>query len=273
MEKVPPEKKVKTTESQNQDSSKLDFLLDSIDDEINDLSDNMVNKDPMMSEPTSNGDGAALEHDSKTKITKNPDLDMDLFENTERPPADAKSEGKNTSAALDALSDAESEVNAMLAAERLAGDTEDPIDAATAEAEGDEAIIELTELLATREVDASKILEGAKGLTEAAVEPHAFDHELSKDLFPELAIEAESIEGDAGSEEPLMRWLNERDIKYRYVDVDKIPYAQKSKILDYLRETYDKRISYPYMVCDKKDVVVGYNPGEYEELMKGGGAA
>ncbi len=66
------------------------------------------------------------------------------------------------------------------------------------------------------------------------------------------------------------RWLNERDVKYRYVDVDKIPREEKSKILDFLKETYNSRISYPFMICDE-DHVVGYDPGKYEKLMKGEG--
>ncbi len=66
------------------------------------------------------------------------------------------------------------------------------------------------------------------------------------------------------------RWLNERNVKYRYIDVDKIQYSQKSEILNYLKKNYQQRVSYPYMVCDKKDVVIGYNPDKYEELMKGG---
>ncbi|MFX1393483.1 MAG: glutaredoxin family protein [Promethearchaeota archaeon] len=65
-------------------------------------------------------------------------------------------------------------------------------------------------------------------------------------------------------------WLNERNIKYRYIDVDKIQYSQKSEILNYLQKNYQQRISYPYMVCDKNDVVVGYNPNKYEELLKDG---
>ncbi|MFX1446300.1 MAG: glutaredoxin family protein [Promethearchaeota archaeon] len=65
-------------------------------------------------------------------------------------------------------------------------------------------------------------------------------------------------------------WLNERDFKYRYVDVDRINYEDKSKIMDYLINKYNSRISYPFMICDD-EVVVGYNPGKYEELMKSGG--
>ena len=67
------------------------------------------------------------------------------------------------------------------------------------------------------------------------------------------------------------RWLNERNVKYRYVDIDKIDPSEKSKILTFLRETYKpERISYPFVVCDEK-FVVGYNPGKYEELINHGG--
>ncbi len=65
-------------------------------------------------------------------------------------------------------------------------------------------------------------------------------------------------------------WLNDRDVQYKYVDVDQINFEEKSKIMDYLRENYQSRISYPFMICDG-EVVVGYNPEKYEELMKSGG--
>ncbi len=62
------------------------------------------------------------------------------------------------------------------------------------------------------------------------------------------------------------RFLEERKLKYRYIDVDKIERQDKSKILDYLKSTYDTRISYPFLVC-KSGHVVGYNPNKYEELL------
>ncbi len=65
-------------------------------------------------------------------------------------------------------------------------------------------------------------------------------------------------------------WLNDRDVQYKYVDVDQINFEEKSKIMDYLRENYQSRISYPFMICDG-EVVVGYNPDKYEEFMKSGG--
>jgi glutaredoxin len=66
-------------------------------------------------------------------------------------------------------------------------------------------------------------------------------------------------------------YLNDRNIKYKYIDVDKLTTKEKSEILDYLRENYKPdRIAYPFLVCDGK-FVVGYDPNKYEELMKGGG--
>ena len=62
-------------------------------------------------------------------------------------------------------------------------------------------------------------------------------------------------------------FLNDRDIKYRYVDLDKIDPSEKAKILQYLRQNYQNRISYPFLVCDDK-FVVGYDLSKYEELMK-----
>lgn len=66
-------------------------------------------------------------------------------------------------------------------------------------------------------------------------------------------------------------WLNEKGVKYRYVDIDKIDPDEKSKVLTYLREEYKpERISYPFVVCDDA-FVVGFNPAKYEELVKQGG--
>ena len=61
------------------------------------------------------------------------------------------------------------------------------------------------------------------------------------------------------------RFLDDRKLKYRYIDLDKIERADKSKIIDYLQTKYNSRISYPFLVCEKGHVV-GYKPNEYENL-------
>lgn len=63
------------------------------------------------------------------------------------------------------------------------------------------------------------------------------------------------------------RFLNDRNMKYRYIDVDKIDTKDKSMLLDKLKSQYQTRISYPFLVCESGHVV-GYNPNQYEELFK-----
>ena len=65
-------------------------------------------------------------------------------------------------------------------------------------------------------------------------------------------------------------WLKDHDVQYKYVDLDQIDFKEKSKIIDYLGDRYQSRISYPFMICDD-EFIVGYNPNRYEELMKSGG--
>jgi len=65
------------------------------------------------------------------------------------------------------------------------------------------------------------------------------------------------------------RYLQDNDMKYQYVDVDKIPAEDKSKILNYLKDSYQSRISYPFLICDNGHVI-GYDPEKYKELMMDG---
>ncbi|MHA2282267.1 MAG: glutaredoxin family protein [Promethearchaeota archaeon] len=92
---------------------------------------------------------------------------------------------------------------------------------------------------------------------------------------------AKEVEGEKGSDQNIIiftlstcmwckkckRFLDDRKLKYRYIDVDKIERQDKSKIIDYLRSKYNARISYPFLIC-KKGHVGGYNPNQYEELLE-----
>ncbi|MHA2039234.1 MAG: glutaredoxin family protein [Promethearchaeota archaeon] len=91
---------------------------------------------------------------------------------------------------------------------------------------------------------------------------------------------AKEVEGEKGLEDNIIiftlstcmwckkckRFLDDRNLKYKYIDIDKIERSDKSKILEYLRSKYSARISYPFLVCEKGHVV-GYNPNQYEELL------
>ena len=65
------------------------------------------------------------------------------------------------------------------------------------------------------------------------------------------------------------RYLDEKDIKYSYIDMDKIEYRHKQQILDFLKATYKERVSYPFLICDNK-AIVGYNPTKYDEMLQSG---
>jgi len=67
------------------------------------------------------------------------------------------------------------------------------------------------------------------------------------------------------------RWLAEHDVKYRYIDLDKLDFKDKAEILDFLRANYSQRISYPFMIYDN-EYVIGYDPNKYEELINGEGS-
>ena len=89
------------------------------------------------------------------------------------------------------------------------------------------------------------------------------------------------VEGENGAEEDIViftlstcMWckrckyfLNEHKMKYRYIDVDKIDIQDKAKIINYVKEKYQKSISYPFLGC-KSGHVKGYNPEKYKELLK-----
>ena len=65
------------------------------------------------------------------------------------------------------------------------------------------------------------------------------------------------------------QYLRDKDVQYKYIDVDRIQPSQKARIMEFLRENYQERISYPFLICDGK-AVVGYDPNKYDNMIKTG---
>lgn len=92
---------------------------------------------------------------------------------------------------------------------------------------------------------------------------------------------SQEVEGEKGIEENILiftlstcmwckkckSFLNERKLKYKYIEMDKIDPKDKAKIINYLKEKYQSRVSYPFLVCESGHVV-GYNPNKYDDLLK-----
>ena len=186
-------------------SKKLDFLLDTIDTEVANLADVVEVPGPILDDVTSNEGGAISLNDQKAPL-EGLELDMDLFDESEESPPKKKLGNSQAQTALDAMSDAEGEVEAMLAKEAETSDTGGDTPPATSQESVDQDIAKaLDELLATREVDASKLLKEKPVPQKPPAEksPPVFEEQLSEDLFDDLDKGSKAEEVDPGKDEPL----------------------------------------------------------------------
>jgi hypothetical protein len=148
---------LKNSSPKREATKKLDFLLDTIDTEVADLADVVEVAGPILADKTSGGEVSTISLDDEAVGMDSLELDMDLFGESDEPPPEDEPADNQAQAALDAMSDAEGEVEAMLSMEASPGAGSPPA-AETNEEKVDAGIAKaLDELLATREVDASKL--------------------------------------------------------------------------------------------------------------------
>jgi hypothetical protein len=195
-------KKTEDREPQEKTSKKLDFLLDSIETEVADLAETVVTQGPILNEETSDDEGSAAGLIHEATVMEDLDPDMDLFADSVEPPTEAESADRETTAAFDALSSAEGEVESMLASEKVVRDNEDiALVPPGQDASDQDAAKALAELLTTREVDASALLEKAKEEDKAVTDPPAVADEPSEDLLANLGMESEPGKDNEGTAE------------------------------------------------------------------------
>jgi hypothetical protein len=235
---------LKNSSPKKEATKKLDFLLDTIDTEVADLADVVELAGPILDDQTRGGEVSTISLDDGATGMDSLELDMDLFGESDGPPLEDEPADNQAQAALDAMSDAEGEVEAMLTGE-ASMDAGSPPVKETSKVEVDEDIAKaLDELLATREVDASKLLDKKavpeqekepkkspavgeqlpedlfddlekdfKAAVDGAVaaEPNAEEREFSKDLFEELEMDFQSGEETATAAEPVVveEWISE----------------------------------------------------------------
>ena len=227
---------LKNSSPKKEATKKLDFLLDTIDTEVANLADVVEVDGPILNDQSLGEEVSTISLDGGATGMDSLELDMDLFGESDGPsPADEPA-GNQAQAALDAMSDAEDEVEAMLAKEASIDAESSHATETIKEAVDDDISKALEELLATREVDASKILEKkappkqkkepkkspvveeqlsddlfddlekdfkSAGDEAAAQEPHGDEKEFSKDLFEELEMELQTEEKAAPATEPV----------------------------------------------------------------------
>jgi len=200
MAKTASSKDLKESKTQKVATKKLDFLLDTIDTEVANLADVVNVEGPILDDKTSRGDGGAVSLSDGGVGLDSLELDMDFFKETEKPPAEEKSVGHGAQDALDAMSDAEGEVEAILSMEDTSGD---PVVDSGTEIDNNKVDSDLAkaldELLATREVDASKLLVKKEEQKAEPQKVQTVEDQLPEDLFDDLDKDLELVlEGAAG---------------------------------------------------------------------------
>jgi len=208
MAKTSSSKNLKNIKAQQVATKKLDFLLDTIDTEVANLADVVNVEGPILADKTSRGDGGGAVSLSDGGVGLDSlELDMDFYKETEKPPVEEKSADEGAQAALDAMSDAEGEVAAILSTEKTTDNREvDSEPAINREEVASDLAKALDELLATREVDASKVLQKTeekkvKQSKEAKPpEVQTVEDRLSEDLFDDLDKDLELVLEGAAAE-------------------------------------------------------------------------
>ena len=64
-----------------------------------------------------------------------------------------------------------------------------------------------------------------------------------------------------------LNFLRENEVKFRYVYIDKIDFEIKSKLKKDLQEKFNKRIAFPFLVCNDDKACVGFVESEWREFI------
>ena len=200
MAKTSSRKNPRDSKTEQVATHKLEFLLDTIDTEVANLADVVNVEGPILDDKTSGGAGGAVSLSDGGVGLESLELDMDFYQETEKPPAEEESVDKGAQAALEAMSDAEGEVEAILSMKGTAEDHKvgSPSKLKREEVDSDLAKA-LDELLATRETDASKLLQKTeeqkirqrKEVKSQKVQ--TVEDQLPEDLFDDLDKDLELV--------------------------------------------------------------------------------
>ncbi|QEE15305.1 glutaredoxin family protein [Promethearchaeum syntrophicum] len=63
-----------------------------------------------------------------------------------------------------------------------------------------------------------------------------------------------------------LNFLRENEVKFRYVYVDKIDIEKKSKIKESLKKKFNRRVAFPFLVCNDEKAIVGFVKSDWEEI-------
>ncbi len=63
-----------------------------------------------------------------------------------------------------------------------------------------------------------------------------------------------------------LNFLRENEVKFRYIYIDKIEFEKKSKLKKDLEKKFNKRVAFPFLVCNDEKALVGFVKSDWEEI-------
>ena len=64
-----------------------------------------------------------------------------------------------------------------------------------------------------------------------------------------------------------LKFLGDNDVSFKYVYYDHLDADKKNAVRDELKEKFNERVMFPYVLIDGKDVVVGFKKDKLRELL------
>lgn len=64
-----------------------------------------------------------------------------------------------------------------------------------------------------------------------------------------------------------MRFLNEKELTYSYIHVDKMDSALKEQLKEEFRSKFTERLLYPILIVDEKEVLTGFIEADWKNTI------
>jgi len=89
----------------------------------------------------------------------------------------------------------------------------------------------------------------------------SFSEEEGEKLFEDVTLYALST---CGFCKQAIYFLRRNKIQFRFVYVDQLDLDEKKELKSWLKEKYSKSVSFPYLVVDDCNVLVGFKEDEWK---------
>jgi len=91
-----------------------------------------------------------------------------------------------------------------------------------------------------------------------------FNHEIGEKKGCKIKVYALST---CGFCKRALAFLRDNSVDFEYVYVDKLDRETKDDVIKKLKERFDRRVAFPFLIIDDEECRVGFNTEKYENLL------